>query len=274
MSEKNLIIKYQCQHPSCQVFCKKGELTLEETSFEELKEAYDDEKIFKSPRGICRMGYNQPFKIVSVTDEAAGTVASDEKTDASADPIEILKAEHKVVLSKLEDMEEQLRQRNIDGLWLATAALENEITLHSVKKEEEALFPILAKQKKDSMMHAFMQIVHEDHKEFISLLHSFRCALQENQILDGIVNSLITNLKNHILKEDDEFFTMVDECLNAEDRVLLLGRMEAIESKFVPEKPGDRSDKIESPFLENRKTLDAEITAVRAENCTDDWSCH
>ena len=106
MSKENLIIKYQCQHPSCQVFCKKGELALEETAFEELKEAYDDEKIFKSPRGICKMGYNQPFKIVSVTDEAAGEAASDEKTDAGgADPIEILKAEHKEVLSKLEDLD-------------------------------------------------------------------------------------------------------------------------------------------------------------------------
>ncbi|MEE9542567.1 MAG: hemerythrin domain-containing protein [Thermodesulfobacteriota bacterium] len=272
MSAKNLTIKYHCQHPSCQVFCKKGELTLEEGNFEELKGAYEEDDIFKSPRGTCRMGYNQPFKIVSVSDESAAEDVQVDKGDGAADPIEILKAEHLGVISKLENLEEQLRQRSKDGLWTAAADLENKITLHSIKKEEEGLFPIL--MNKNPMAQAFVQIVHEDHKEFISLLHSFRCGLQEDQILDGIVNSLITNLKNHIRKEDDEFFTMVDECLTAEDRALLLGRMEAIESKFVPVEPGDRHDKSESPFLENRKVLDAEIKAVIAENCTDDWSCH
>jgi hemerythrin-like domain-containing protein len=271
MSQKNFAVKYQCQHPSCQVFCKKGELTLEEAEFEELKTVFDEEELFRSPRGICRMGYNQPFKIVSVREEAAEGDEASVEVDAT-DPIQILKAEHKEVLAKLDALEEQLRQRDIDGLWTATADLENEITLHSLRKEEEGLFPILA--TKDPMAQAFIQIVHEDHKEFISLLHSFRCGLQEDQILDGIVNSLVTNLKNHIKKEDDEFFTMVEECLSDKDRKLLLKRMNEIERNFVPEKIGNRSDKIESPFLENRKTLDAEITAVKAENCTDDWSCH
>lgn len=218
------------------------------------------------------MGYNQPFKIVSVSEESAADKGTGVAEVDANDPIQILKAEHKTVLSKLDALEEQLRQRSIDGLWTATAALENEITLHSLKKEEQGLFPILV--TKDPMAQAFIQIVHEDHKEFISLLHSFRCGLQEDQILDGIVNSLVTNLKNHIKKEDDEFFTMVDETLTDKDRKLLLKRMNEIEKNFVPEKAGDRSDKTESPFLENRKTLDSEITAVRAENCTDDWSCH
>ena len=272
MSQQIIAVKYHCQHPSCQVFCKKGELTLDNADFEELKTAYDEEDLFKSPRGVCRMGYNQPFKIVSVSEEAcAGNGAGSAEVDAN-DPVQILKAEHKKVLSRLDDLEEQLRQRNIDGLWTSTAALENVITLHSLRKEEQGLFPILA--TKDPMAQAFIQIVHEDHKEFISLLHSFRCGLQEDQILDGIVNSLVTNLKNHIKKEDDEFFTMVDETLSDEDRKLLLERMDEIEKRFVPEDAGDRSDKTESPFLENRKTFDAEAAAVRAENCTDDWSCH
>jgi hemerythrin-like domain-containing protein len=272
MSQKIFAVKYQCQHPSCQVFCKKGELTLDNADFEELKTAYDEDELFKSPRGVCRMGYNQPFKIVSVSEESdAHDDAGAVEVDAN-DPVQILKAEHKKVLSKLDALEEQLRQRSVDGLWTATADLENEITLHSLKKEEQGLFPILV--TKDPMAQAFIHIVHEDHKEFISLLHSFRCGLQENQILDGIVNSLVTNLKNHIKKEDDEFFTMVDETLTDKDRELLLERMNEIEKNFVPEKAGNRSDKTESPFLENRKTFDSEAAAVRAENCTDDWSCH
>lgn len=271
MSQKNFAVKYKCQHPSCQVFCKKGEIMVEEVEFEELKAEFEEEELFKSPRGICRMGYNQPFKIVSVREDNSESGDAEVEVDPS-DPIQILKAEHIKVIARLDHLEEQLRQRDVDGLWKATAELENEITLHSIRKEEQGLFPILA--TKDPMAQAFIQIVHEDHKEFISLLHSFRCGLQEDQILDGIVNSLVTNLKNHIKKEDDEFFTMVEEVLTDKDRVLLLERMTEIEKNFVPEKIGNRSDKTESPYLENRKTLDAEITAVRAENCTDDWSCH
>jgi hemerythrin-like domain-containing protein len=273
MSNASLNIKYHCQHPSCQVFCKKGELTLAEADFEELKEAYEDAEIFKSPRGVCRMGYNQPFKIVSVSEEAAGE-DSTENADKANDPIEILKAEHKGVIEKLDALEEQIRLRSLDGMWQAITDIENAITLHSIKKEEEGLFPLLAKKDKDSMTHAYMQIVHEDHKEFLSLLHSFRCALQNDVIENGIAKSLIVSLKNHIKKEDDEFFSMVEETLSAEDKALLLGRMEAIESKFVPEKAGDRHDKTDSPFLEDREILDGEIKAVIAENCTDDWSCH
>lgn len=271
MSQKNLAVKYQCQHPSCQVFCKKGELSIEGAEFEELKGAFDEDELFKSPRGVCRMGYNQPFKIVTVREESAAPESEGVKVDPN-NPIEILKSEHLGVLSKLDALEYQLRQREKDGLWAATAELENKIMLHSIGKEEQGLFPILA--TKDPMSKAFIHIVHEDHKEFLSLLHSFRMGLQNDQILDGIVNSLVTNLKNHIKKEDDEFFTMVDECFDDKDKALLLERMQEIEKNFVPQKIGLRSEKMDSPFLEDRKTLDAEITAVKAENCTDDWSCH
>ena len=177
MSEKNLIVKYHCQHPSCQVFCKKGELELEESHFEELKLAYEEGDIFKSPRGVCRMGYNQPFKIVNVREDSAEGEEVPDQFDAT-DPIQVLKAEHKGILATIERVEELIRLRDVDGLWTATADLENEITLHSVKKEEEALFPVLAKRA--PLSHSFIQIVHEDHKEFISLLHSFRSGIQNN----------------------------------------------------------------------------------------------
>ena len=120
------------------------------------------------------MGYNQPFKIVSLSgrslsDEGASVDKGASMLDSASDPIEILKAEHLGgAQQRLENLEEQLRleeyRRSLDG---NCADLENEITLHSVKKEEEGLFPLL--MKKNPMAQAFVQIVHEDHKEFISL---------------------------------------------------------------------------------------------------------
>jgi iron-sulfur cluster repair protein YtfE (RIC family) len=274
MGDTVLKIKYQCLHPSCQVFCSRGELTLEKSHLDELLKAFDEEKRFKSPRDICRLGFSQPFKALSIVEESAegaGASLEDPGNKVATDPLEVLKEEHQGVFKRLELIEEQTRKRDITGLWVSTAAIENDIIL-SIKKEEEVLFPLLL--KKASRELAFIQIFHEDHKEFLSLLHSFRCGLQEDEILDGIVNSLIVNLRNHICKEDEEFFAMIDEHLGQEDRTKILEKMNKVQAEFVPAGAGERSEKIESPYLENRKRLDAGIAHAKHEGIKDDWSCH
>ncbi len=275
MSEHAIKVKYKCLHPSCQVFCKRGELTLEKSQFDELLAAFDEEEKFKSPRDVCKLGFSQPFKAVSVTEASTEGVAisvDDSRSEAVIDPIELLMKEHQEVLKKLGIVEDQVRRRDINALWESTAALQNVIMLHSIRKEEEVLFPIILKKASEEV--TFIQIVHEDHKEFLSLLHSFRAALQEDEILDGILNSLIVNLKNHIRKEDDEFFKMIDCHFTAEDKNYIVEQMKKIDDKFVPEEAGDRSKKIDSPYLENRKMLDAEIAHAKHESGSDDWSCH
>ncbi len=273
MSEKILKIKYRCQHGSCQVFCKKGALTLEEDKFNELSDFYDEEGLFKSPRDACRMGFSQPFKVISVEEESlVEDSAEEEKVLSTTDPIDILMTEHKVVIAKLDLVESQVKKRQLEDLWISTADLENEIMLHSIKKEEGALFPLL--EERMPVSNVYMQIVQEDHKEFISLLHSFRCGLQEDEILDGIINSVIINLRNHIRKEDDEFFAMVNDDLTDEDKKVLLDRMQKMDATHVPAEVGDRKEKIVSPFLANRGMLDAERDFIKDGYINDDWGCH
>lgn len=275
MSEHTIKVKYKCLHPSCQVFCKKGELTLGKSQFDELLTAFEEEEKFKSPRDVCKLGFSQPFKAVSATEVSTEDVAIPEKDSgngAAIGPIELLMKEHQEVLKKVEIIEDQVRTRDISALWESTAVLQNTIILHSIRKEEEVLFPIVFKKAPEAI--TFIQIVHEDHKEFLSLLHSFRAGLQENDILDGIVSSLIVNLRNHIRKEDDEFFEMIDGHFTAEDRRYIVEQMNKIGDAFVPEEAGDRSKKIDSPYLENRKMLDAEIANAKHGSITDDWSCH
>jgi hemerythrin-like domain-containing protein len=273
MPDRVLKIKYKCLHPSCQVNCSRGELTLEESQFDGLLKAFEEEEKFKSPRGVCKLGFSQPFKALSVKSaEEAGASVEGSANKAARDPLKVLREEHQVVLKKLDFIEDQIRTRDIPGLWESTAAVENDMILHSIKKEEGVLFPLVL--KKSSKEHTFIQIFHEDHKEFLSLLHSFRCGLQEDEILDGIVNSLIVNLRNHFLKEDEEFFTMIDEYLGAEDKAKILKDMNKIQGGFVPAVAGDRREKIKSPYLENRKRLDTEIAHAKHQSIKDDWSCH
>ncbi|MEK7313611.1 MAG: hemerythrin domain-containing protein, partial [Deltaproteobacteria bacterium] len=165
MSGKCLTIKYQCTHPSCQVFCKKGEINIEESFFNELRSVTKEEDTFKSPSLACRMGFAQVFKILSVkeTQEAGDAAPSKEKVNKE-DPLWMLSDEHQHVLAKLEVMEEQVRKRDIDGLWESTASIENDIILHGIKKEEGALFPLV--ESRISMGEGLVAIMKEDHVEF------------------------------------------------------------------------------------------------------------
>ena len=249
MMEKVLKIKYECQHPSCQVFCKRGELYLVEDYFKDLGEAKEGEDIFKSPKDACRMGFAQPFKALSVSVEELneeGEIVVDEASvvvDENS-PITILKNEHKQVLNVLDTFEHHLKKRDIPALWLSATDLENEIMLHSIMKEEQGLFPVIS--GKVPMVEGYMAIVLEDHKEFLSLLHSFRCGLQVGDIHDGIIHSVIVNLRSHILKENGEFFDMLEAGLSDEDKALVVGAYGQAGGKFHSYQGGEykREDRV------------------------------
>ena len=272
---KLLRVKYQCQHPSCQVFCKRGELMLEEEELAELSEVLEGKDIFRSPRHICRMGFSQPFKALSVTELVEGSVAEEgaalSPEDAN-DVVSILKREHQEVLNNLEIIEGAVRKRDINLLWKATCDVQNEIMLHSLKKEEEVLFPYVA--KKVPAGPAYIQIVLEDHKEFVTLLQAFRNSLHLGEILDGIISSIIVNLRNHIAKEDKELFTMVDEHLSDGDKKAVLKGFAKIDAEFVPIEAGDIKAELSDELKATRRMMDFEIQSVKSMGTTDDWSCH
>ena len=267
MPERTLSIQYECLHPSCQVFCKKGVLDLEEALYKELSEGTTDDKAFKSPPGSCRLGYNQMFKVISVNSQSGAKPSKPAITPEASKsvgvngPLASLSTEHSAVLEKLDLIEAQVRTRDIDGLWTTTSSVENDIVIHSIKKEEEALFPIVV--KKLSMGPALAGIMIEDHREFVSLLHAFRCGLQDGEILDGLVSSLIINLRNHISKEDLEFFPMIDAHLDDNEREDLFKRMSVMEKNHEPLKAGDRSKKELVPYSVDRDRLEAEIASLK-----------
>lgn len=282
MAEKKLLeIKYRCQHPSCQIkICREGSIEIEEEIFEQLKGSYEDQTLFKSPRGLCRMGFPQPLQILSIN--MGGVAGEQEKTGETAgvaeksgpDPIEILKAEHQVVLRNLDRIEEQIRKRDIEGLWKTTAEVEDEITLHSIEKEELVLFPLL--EKTYPFGASEVAIIKEDHRELMALLHSFRTGLKEGDILDSVAYSMIANLRNHISKEDEEFFDSVSRHLGREGKNLLLEGMARAEKSHVPIEAGDRCEEShhedETASLERERFKEALTAAKKASK--DDGCCH
>lgn len=263
MTDKMLSVTYQCQHPSCQVFCKKGEFIMTESYFQELSDAVPDEGFFKSPPRACRMGFSQQYQVVEVKDEAEADAAAAEasKKESVENIFTVLVEEHARVSEKLDQIEMEARKRDLEALWITSAKLMDDIILHSIKKEEDALFPVVQKRIESGSF--LMPIMKEDHIEFVSMLHGFRCALQDGEILDGVLCTLLVNMRNHIRKEEDEFFPILEEELASEEMTELYSVMQKIEEEHVPVKQGSRTDHGLSPMVEDRKRMDAEITALK-----------
>ncbi len=260
-------------HPSCVVNCREGELGLDGAYFEELSTAYEGSDIFKSPRGVCRMGFNQQFKVLEMeTISASGAVSKAVLSEVQPvvtgtdEPIEILMAEHQVVLKKLDEIEAQVRRRDIDALWVLSSELINEVIRHSLKKEEEVLFPLL--EDLIPLAEGLVAIVREDHAEFMNLLQSFRVGLSMGEIIDGVINSTIVNLRNHIRKEDGEFFTLIKGQLDADTSKLILEGMKKVDAEYVPLDAGELSVEKARNSDEARKRHFFEDQAAAAREAT------
>lgn len=282
MTGQILKIKYKCLHQDCQIkSCREGVLDIEESIFNQLSSSSEDKTLFKSPRGLCRMGFPQTLKIINMNkSEGAGAEQAEDKRDKEviekkiADPIEILKEEHKVMLNKLDLIDKQLHYRDIDGLWITTAEVENEVLLHSIEKEESILFPLL--KKVSALTVGPIAVMKEDHRELLALLHSFRDGLREGDITDGIAYSILSNLRSHIAKEDNEFFEMVNGYLDAEGRVRLLEGMAKADESHIVMEAGERR---KEPSGENdtdiaeREVFNEALLAAR-KSAKDEGACH
>jgi len=219
MSDTRLEIRYRCMHPSCVVNCREGVIALDEEYFKDLSSQYEEEDMFRSPKGFCRLGFSQPYKVLTLE-----TIVEEEPEELDpeledADPIGLLMAEHRDILGML-----------------YTAEVENVLMIHSGLKEEEVLFPAIKSVME--LSDVLVTIIKEDHREILSLLHNFRTALQEGDLIDGCIRSMIVSLRSHIRKENYEFFDIVDKGIPAELKLSILKGMEEVEKQYEPIVPG------------------------------------
>ena len=244
MYKNHLRIKYKCQHPDCQIKnCRTGEIDIDEMEFTELSSSAGDKTLFKSPRGICRLGFAQTFKALEVRNVSDISEEADIEKDAEEiNPVSILREEHQRVLRRLDIIEDMIPRRDINGLWISLAEVENDIVLHSIRKEEGILFPLLIKL--DPMNEKYIEIIKEDHRELMVLLHAVRNAMCEDEIPDNVLRSALSNLRSHISKEDEEFFYIIEECLDSESRRILIEGMDRAEKSHVVITAGERTSGI------------------------------
>lgn len=265
MSINKVEVKYRCMHSSCCANCREGSIALNEDYLKDLA-ASSEKEFFRSPKGFCRLGFSQTFKIVAMKE--AEEIENQELDYANPEehPITLLMAEHKVILAKMEKVEDQLRIRDIDALWHACIELENDLILHSGIKEEEVVFPAL--ENLVTFGDALVSIIKEDHREVLSLLHNFRTTLEDGEISDSIIISMIVSLRSHIRKENLEFFEIIGKCIDESRRVSILEGMKKAEENYVPIKAGDRQKIAEERKAAKAKRhfIDESINAFREVN--------
>jgi len=264
MAPQMFEIKYECQHKSCYVNCREGILCLEEGLFNDLSSAFPEEGIFRSPKGVCRMGFSQPFKVIRLQMLGAGQLEeASSALDPKDNPLLLLVEEHKAINKALEKVEEHIRKRDMDGLWHSTKDLENDIVLHSGIKEEEVLFGL--SKGLLPFGETLCDIIKEEHREVISLLHNFRAALEINELNDGIIDSVIVSLRSHIRKEDQEFFEIIDKCLNDELRLRITQGMREVEKSFIRAEAGVR--KVNKERMAIQAEYDDQVSIAREAGC-------
>ncbi len=257
-----LEVKYKCMNPSCCVNCREGVLSLDEALFNDLKAAYEDPEVFRSPKGMCRKGYSQQYKVVKL-EHVSGDAVEDEVSEEllASDPIGILVAEHVGILENMSRIEELMKKRNIDALWKESATLEEKLIVHSGLKEEQVLFPLINESM--PLGEGLIAIMKEDHREIVSLLHNFRTALEEDDIMDGIIRSMFVSLKGHIRKEDLEFFALVSKFLNAELKAKLHEGYDRVVKTHVPFVAGERKRRKKTI---TKEMFDEQILAIQEMN--------
>lgn len=221
MPEQILELQYRCLQ-SCQASCKEGELTIEASEFDRLSEAYPEENVFKSPDGVCLMAYPQRFKVLE--DEV---VEEDDTVDDDFDdPIETLLAEHQEILDDIKILEGKLLRRDLEGVKEIMVKLERDVVMHSLIKEEKALFPAIEGLRLNA---APVPIMEEEHRETGMLISNLWEGLEEGDIRDGMADAIMANLRNHIRKEDEEFFSVLEEKLGRAKRKEIADAMEEVE---------------------------------------------
>ena len=80
--------------------------------------------------------------------------------------------------------------------------------------------------------------INEDHREIVSLVHSFREALTDGNINDSSKSSAIVALRSHIRKEDNEFYEFIKKYINNEMKKGNNGRDGAGREGFYSKRAG------------------------------------
>lgn len=162
-------------------------------------------------------------------------------------PTDVLKHEHRQIEEKLEELSELLRavaERGPDETLLERVEqiagyIDEEMALHH-RKEEEALFPVLAPHLEEA---ADLDSRVADHEDLRIMNGKFRDALEDcrrsgrhdglfaARMLKGYGLYIVHLVLEHLLKEDQILFLIAERYLSEEQEAEIFRRFRAIEEE-------------------------------------------
>lgn len=144
-------------------------------------------------------------------------------------PTDILRKEHEKVLKVLENLEENLENRDAKSAEKNILILEREFDKHSLNKEEKVLFPEIEKfMPRDGGPTGMMIIEHEDLTESIK---NFKISGKDFNKLNEIGIHIISLLRQHIDKENNILFMMAEMHFNDKQKELIVKKFKGIDLK-------------------------------------------
>src|SRR3989338_9203056 len=145
-------------------------------------------------------------------------------------PTDILRKEHEKVLRILDEIEENMENKNTASMTKNITLLEKEFDKHSLNKEEKALFPEIEKFiPRDGGPTGVMVM---EHKELVELIKKFKEKLNKKDFnsLNETGNSIFSILRPHIDKENNMLFMMADMHLDDKQKKIILDKFKKFDS--------------------------------------------
>lgn len=146
-------------------------------------------------------------------------------------PTDILREEHDKVLKVLDGLERGIGARDIAALKKGIALLEREFSLHSLRKEEEALFPEIEKFIPREGGPTGMMVM--EHRELVGLIKSFKQYLKTGDVgkLGDAGGRIFSILRPHISKENDILFMIADMHLDDRQKRTILEKFRRFDAE-------------------------------------------
>lgn len=152
---------------------------------------------------------------------------------------QILSQEHQVVLGKLDRLEGSLQGPDVSGVEEVLRFMENDLVLHR-RKEEEVLFPALAKQiGVEGGPIGVMLSEHSTEKELLTDLRaavdSAKAGKDTKDEIRGAAQGILDLLRPHIQKEDNILYPMAEQILSPEEQAAVARGMAEIGTFYKEE---------------------------------------
>ena len=143
-------------------------------------------------------------------------------------PLEILRNEHNIVLKILDNLENNLKDKNINQAKKSIELLGREFNKHSLNKEEKILFPEIEKFMPRENGPTGMMII--EHKDLTESIKKFK-QINNSENLNETGSYIINLLREHIDKENNMLFMMADMHLDAKQKEIILKKFREIDLK-------------------------------------------